>query len=123
MHKDEQGIVSVDQDKCIGCRSCEYACPYRAPHFNAATGKMNKCDFCRDLLAGGKAPICVDACVTRSISYGILEELQKEYGFVNSIEPLPAAKLTHPSLVITPHRRTALSENAIGKVLNLSEEL
>jgi anaerobic dimethyl sulfoxide reductase subunit B (iron-sulfur subunit) len=27
MHKDEQGIVWVDHDKCVGCRYCEWNCP------------------------------------------------------------------------------------------------
>ena len=34
MHKDEDGLTLHNADKCIGCRSCELACPYNVIHFN-----------------------------------------------------------------------------------------
>jgi len=123
MHKGEQGIVSVDQKMCIGCRSCERACPYGAPHFDAAIDKMTKCNFCQDLLASREAPACVNACVTRSISFGELGELRKRYGAVNAIAPLPPARVTNPSLVITPHKHAQRPEEATGRILNLPEEI
>ena len=45
MHKDENGIVSVDPDRCVGCRYCEWNCPYGAPQFDPERKKMTKCDF------------------------------------------------------------------------------
>lgn len=57
MHKDENGIVSVDPDRCVGCRYCEWNCPYGAPQFDPERKKMTKCDFCRDYLEQGPAPV------------------------------------------------------------------
>lgn len=124
MHKDENGIVSIDPDKCIGCQYCEWSCPYGAPHFNEEAGVMTKCDFCKDLLAQGQNPACVDACPMRAIQYGELEELQAIYGTaVNAIEPLPSAKYTEPSLLIKPHKDAEVSGAGTGRILNLPEEL
>lgn len=121
--KDENGIVSIDQAKCVGCRYCEWACPYGAPQFNEDKGYMTKCDFCSDLLDKGENPACVDACPMRAIDYGELEELRAKYGSENEIEPLPTADITHPSLVITPHKNAQPSGKGTGRILNLSEEI
>ncbi|MBP2652031.1 MAG: dimethylsulfoxide reductase, chain [Firmicutes bacterium] len=100
----EDGIVIVDQEKCSGCQQCIKTCPYDALAYNPLTGKVGKCDFCRDLLAAGKQPVCVAACPMRALDYGLLEELQQKYGSVNQTKGLPSPQITEPSLVITPHR-------------------
>jgi anaerobic dimethyl sulfoxide reductase subunit B (iron-sulfur subunit) len=117
------GIVSIDQQKCIGCRYCQWACPYGAPQFNEDKSVMTKCTFCADYLAEGKAPACVDACVMRALEFGELDELRAKYGNLNAVEPLPVGDLTHPSLVITPHKDTQLSGTGTGRISNLPEEL
>ena len=38
MAKGEDGIVAVDPERCMGCRYCEWACPYAAPHLDPASG-------------------------------------------------------------------------------------
>jgi|SRR3990172_5039882 len=121
--KREDGVVLIDQEKCIGCRYCEWACPYGAPAFNEAKGVMSKCTFCEDLQAKGENPACVDACVMRALDFGELDELRARYGNVNAIEPLPTANITNPSLVITPHKLSQASGAGTGKVLNLPEEV
>jgi anaerobic dimethyl sulfoxide reductase subunit B (iron-sulfur subunit) len=121
--KREDGVVYIEQEQCIGCRYCEWACPYGAMHFNEAAGTMSKCDFCRDLLAEGKNPACVDACVNRALKFGDLEELRAEYGDLDAIEPLPRSDMTRPSVVITPHKHAQLSGRGKGKVNYLPEEV
>jgi molybdopterin-containing oxidoreductase family iron-sulfur binding subunit len=83
-YKRSDGIVLVDNERCIGCRFCMAACPYSTRSFNwgdpellaeteGATyspetgfpqrkGTVEKCDFCPDLLRQGKLPHCVAAC-------------------------------------------------------------
>lgn len=121
--KREDGVVLIDQDKCIGCRYCEWACPYGAPVFDQAKGVMGKCNFCEDLLAKGENPACVDACVMRALEFGELDELRAKYGNVNAIEPLPTADITSPALVITPHKNAQVSGTGTGKIQNLPEEV
>ncbi len=123
MSKDENGIVSIDPSQCIGCRYCEWACPYGAPHFDAAAGVMTKCNFCKDLLDAGGNPACVDACVMRALDFGELSDLQAKYGTLDAIEPLPSGEYTSPSLVITPHRNAEMVGEATGQIVNLPEEI
>ncbi|MFH1491469.1 MAG: 4Fe-4S dicluster domain-containing protein [Pseudomonadota bacterium] len=70
----EDGIVVVDQSRCIGCRTCFLACPFGVPQFGA-DGKMQKCDLCVDRLAQGKEPACVATCPADAIHYGPMDEL------------------------------------------------
>ncbi len=116
--KRADGLVLIDPKKCVASRLCEHACPYRAPQFHAQLGIMTKCDFCRDLLAKGENPACVDACSMRALHAGPLGELQAKFGLMNAIEPLPLPR-TGPSLVITPHRHAQPSGKGTGSVIAL----
>lgn len=54
MHKrQDNGLVLVDQDKCIGCRYCAMRCPYGAPQYDKEKKVMSKCDGCLDRLEQG----------------------------------------------------------------------
>ncbi|MBI5649535.1 MAG: dimethylsulfoxide reductase subunit B [Chloroflexi bacterium] len=123
MFKRADGVVLINQDQCVGCRYCEWACPYGAPQFDEAKGVMTKCNLCEDLIAQGQNPACVDACPLRALAFGDLEELRNKYGNIAAVEPLPAATITQPHLVITPNRHAQASGKGTGKVLNLPEEL
>jgi anaerobic dimethyl sulfoxide reductase subunit B len=119
--KRDDGIVLIDKDKCIGCRYCEWACPYGAPQFDEAKGYMTKCDMCADLQDKGQKPACVDACVMRVLDIGELDELRAKYGNTGAIEPLPTADLTSPAVVITPHKHAQPSGEGTGHILTLEE--
>jgi anaerobic dimethyl sulfoxide reductase subunit B (iron-sulfur subunit) len=121
--KRNDGVVLINQEKCIGCRYCQWACPYGAPVFDENKGVMTKCTFCEDLLAKGENPACVDACVTRALDFGDLDELRAKYGDIDAIEPLPSSDYTHPAVVITPHKNAQMSGTGTGRILNLPEEV
>jgi len=57
------GIVSHDQDLCIGCKSCVAVCPFGAIGIDTKANKVFKCDLC------GDDPVCVKFCETRAIQY------------------------------------------------------
>lgn len=61
------GIVRHLDDQCIGCQYCIFMCPYDVPQYNASKGIVRKCDMCRDRLAVGEAPACVQSCPNEAI--------------------------------------------------------
>lgn len=114
MHKDEHGIVSVDAFRCVGCKYCEWNCPYGVPQFNAELGKMTKCDFCRDNLEKDLPPACVAACPCRALEYGEYEALRTKYGDLATIAPLPSPELTKPHLLCSPNRHSQPQGSTLG---------
>ena len=121
MHQDEDGVVSVDPHKCVGCRYCEWACPYSAPQFNPELGHMTKCDLCADYRSEGLDPACVAACPSRALDWGPIDELREKYGTTNDTAPLPDPTITNPNLVITPHRDAQPWHNPTGQIMNREE--
>jgi len=69
--RNEQGIVLINNDLCIGCRDCVQACPFGAMQFDDNREVALKCDLCVDRLAENKEPACVSVCPTGCIRYKI----------------------------------------------------
>ena len=74
----EDGIVLVDEAKCIGCKLCSWACPYGAREYSEVEDVMKKCTLCIDriynenLAEAERQPACVQACPTRARHFGDL---------------------------------------------------
>ena len=73
--REEDGIVLINGDKCIGCRYCAWACPYGAPQYNADTQTMEKCTLCVHRVDKGLLPACVTACIARTRFFGEVNDL------------------------------------------------
>lgn len=69
----ENGLVQIDQDKCVGCKYCMAACPYGAPQFNAVTKKVEKCTGCVSRVTQGLSPACADTCVGGALQWVVDE--------------------------------------------------
>jgi anaerobic dimethyl sulfoxide reductase subunit B (iron-sulfur subunit) len=96
----KDGIVLVDQEKCIGCRSCVKECPYGSPQFREAeNAKMEKCHFCLDRLAEGNEPICVAGCPVGALEAAPLAELTSKYGNTKTLPGLPDPLLAEPCII------------------------
>jgi Fe-S-cluster-containing dehydrogenase component len=74
----EDGIVLVDEDLCIGCKLCSWACPYGAREYDRSEGVMKKCTLCIDriynpnLSEADQIPACVQVCPTSARHFGDL---------------------------------------------------
>ena len=68
--KRADGIVLIDQEKCVGCRYCSWVCPYDVPQFNIKTSTTQKCTLCSQRVDNGQVPACVNACVYGARMFG-----------------------------------------------------
>ncbi len=98
--KEEDGIVVVDYNWCIGCRYCEAACPYHARRFNwkkpevpadevnpdqsylsnriRPQGVVEKCTYCLQRTRRGRLPACLEACPTGARVFGNILDPESE---------------------------------------------
>jgi formate dehydrogenase iron-sulfur subunit len=67
-----EGPVVYDAEKCIGCRYCQYACPFEVPTYDweDPLGLIHKCQLCYSRLNEGQVPACVDACPNGALRFG-----------------------------------------------------
>ena len=63
---DSNGVVLVNEDKCIGCWDCIEACPFNALHRDTIRNVIVKCDLCYGHESG---PRCVSICPVQSLTY------------------------------------------------------
>ncbi|WP_071792537.1 4Fe-4S dicluster domain-containing protein [Saccharicrinis aurantiacus] len=92
--KRQDGIVLIDNERCIGCRFCMAACPYSVRIFNweepfhaemykeqpmeydieanipQKKGTVSKCVFSADCLREGDLPTCVSSCPNGVFYFG-----------------------------------------------------
>ncbi|MFC1672680.1 4Fe-4S dicluster domain-containing protein [Pseudomonadota bacterium] len=85
-YKRPDGMVLIDTEQCIGCGKCIDACPYGVRSFNpfVKAGKdpskqaADKCDFCKERVANGIDPSCVNTCQGRARIFGDLNDPNSE---------------------------------------------
>lgn len=128
-YRDADGMVLVDKEKCIGCKSCIMACPYGARYYREnedgyfgtelneyeavmytamPQGRVDKCTFCVDRIdAGGNEPqACVAACPAGARVFGDLETLKKQAESAAGFQLLPDEG-ANPSVWYLPNKVNA----------------
>lgn len=121
MHREDNGIVRVNSQVCIGCGYCTLACPYHAPSVSDITHTSVKCDGCFERLEQKKPPICVDACPMRALKFDDIATIRKTFGTVAEVAPLPAASHSLPNLAIRPSVYARQTNSTDGFIANPKE--
>lgn len=123
------GAVVVDESKCLGCRYCQWNCPYDAPKFDSLKKIISKCNLCYTGLSEGRDPACTCACPTGALSFGEIDD--KESGHFSwfphkDLNPAIAfgKEEDASSLTIVPGQRLISSEyRSDREPKNISSEI
>ncbi|MBF0368115.1 MAG: 4Fe-4S dicluster domain-containing protein [Magnetococcales bacterium] len=115
----KDGIVLVDKHRCIGCRYCMIACPYKArslvyfPTELPADGNpdvpirgkgvVEKCTFCVHRVDAGLAPACVEACDKASEGAMLFGDLNDPTSEISKRVREVATKAIREDLGLKPH--------------------
>lgn len=118
--KRPDGLVMMDEHRCIGCRYCVTACPYGARSFNwedprphlvgeptdyptRSKGVVEKCTFCSERLAVGKRPLCVEACEGIGLRALVFGDLGDPNSAVSALVRTNEVERRKPELGTSPH--------------------
>lgn len=139
--KRPDGIVMIDQKRCVGCGDCIDACPYGIPQLNPdkayfpgkilpyekntaqhriqLSGKASKCTLCAHRIDQGKKPVCVATCPSSAIIFGDLDDpespIRKK---LRESKQLLVSEGTHPKVsFIAPKNIIKLVEGKVAEFL------
>ena len=121
-----EGLVLIDENKCIGCRACMVACPYESRQFlweiktyflgslptpyekikqkGFEKGTVVKCNFCLHRLEEGRLPACVTTCPSEARTFGDIDDPESEVSKLIVLHrglPFRAELGTEPSVYYT----------------------
>ena len=101
-YKRADGVVVVNNTRCVGCAACVQACPYDGRFIHPLTRTADKCTWCAHRIDRGLLPACVETCVGGARVFGDLNDPASAVSRLDREGPLQAlqpAAGTMPSVL------------------------
>lgn len=101
-YRTEEGVVLINEKKCVGCKYCDVACPYQARVYDEERGVVDKCGLCLADVQAGKNPACVQACILGARTFGRQDDPSSEVAQLlasGQAQPLHPEFGTQPGVV------------------------
>ena len=73
-YQSPEGVVLVDQKRCLGCGYCVQACPYGSRFIDPEKHTAGKCTLCYHRITRGMLPACVQSCPKGARMFGDLHD-------------------------------------------------
>ncbi len=120
--RSKDGIVLVDESKCMGCGLCAWSCAYGARELDQAAGVMKKCTLCIDRIYNDsfaeedRIPACVRTCPAGARHFGDLadpdSDVSKLVAERGGFDLMPEQGTAPTNKYLPPRPRTPVAEFA-----------
>ncbi|MHC4080727.1 MAG: 4Fe-4S dicluster domain-containing protein [Planctomycetota bacterium] len=99
-YRTPEGVILVDDKRCIGCGYCVQGCPYGSRFIHPETHTASKCTLCYHRITRGLETACVDACPVGARLIGNRKKVGDKVAEIIATEPV---RVLQPELLTEPN--------------------
>jgi Fe-S-cluster-containing dehydrogenase component len=99
-YRTPEGVILVDDKRCIGCGYCVQGCPYGSRFIHPETHTASKCTLCYHRITRGLETACVDACPVSARLIGNTKKVGDKVAEIIATEPV---RVLQPELLTEPN--------------------